>query len=334
MKSKTLLVLGLVAVGSGLFWLIHGPPVDEFKGEPVSVTIGVSSDMAASLGTIADANRFFLPREIIVTVKDYPSSKQCLEALSRGDVDLATTSETPLVLAAFGRDDLRVITSIGSSENELKIIARADRGIAVPTDLRGKRVGILEDTPLDFFLHLFVLKYGLALTDVRLSPFAPDRLVSALEQGEVDAISYREPYVTAAQHRLGNRVVVFAEPGFLRVTQSIVGFEGYLETHPVVVHKLLVGLLAAEVYSREQPDESIGIVAHKLGVDTSMIASMWPEFNFHVSLDQSFLIGLQDQAHWILEQSEMAQPRMPDLFRLIAMKGLLAAKPERVSIIH
>ena len=333
-KSKIFLVFGILAIGAGLFWLIHGAPADEFKGVPVSVTIGIADDMTASLGTIARANQFFLPRELIVTVKDFPSSKQCLEALSRGEVDLATTSETPLVLSAFDRDDLRVITSVGSSENELKIIARADRGIATPSDLRGKRIGIQEDTPPDFFLHLFVLKYGLALNDVDLPQYPPDRLLTALERGEVDAISFREPYITAAKRRLGDRVVVFAEPGFLRITQSVVGLEGYLATHPVVIHKTLVALLEAERYTLEQPEESMGIIARKLRVDSMTIASLWPDFNFHVSLDQSFLIGLQDQAHWILERGERPGSRIPDLFRLISMNGLLAAKPERVSIIH
>ena len=333
-RLRIILTASLLAVGVGLYWIIQGPPEDVFKGVPVSVTFGITGDMSASLGAIARAHQFFLPRELVVTVKDYHTSKQCLDALAKGEIDLATTSETPLVLSAFERDDLRVIASIGSSENEAKILARVDRGIRVPGDLRGKHVGILEDSPFDFFLHLFLLKQGLTMSDVNVSLYPPDSLLDALDRGAVDAVSYKEPFISAEKIRLGDRVIVFAEPGFLRITQSVVGLEQYLEDHPVVVHKMLVALLDSETFIREKPDASIAIVARSLGADSLTIASMWPEFTFHVCLDQSLLIGMQDQAHWILEREEKGRDRIPDLFRLIAMKGLLAAKPERVSVIH
>ena len=70
-------------------------------------------------------------------------------------VDVATATGFVLALQGFKRSDLRAIGTISSSDN-VEVVARRDRGIKNPEDLRGKRIGVSKGTVNEFFLTAFL----------------------------------------------------------------------------------------------------------------------------------------------------------------------------------
>ena len=83
---------------------------------------------------------FFAEEGVNVRIVDkYPSGKRTLQGLLDGEVTVAPTAEAPIVFRSFERGDFAIVATIGSSDNEPKIIARKDSGIEKPEDLRGIR---------------------------------------------------------------------------------------------------------------------------------------------------------------------------------------------------
>ncbi len=181
-----------------------------------TVTIGLAREALNALMLIAVEQGLFAQEGLEVTIIDtYPSGKRALRGLLAGEVDVTTTSEVPLVFQSFTRQDFRVVATIGSSENEPKIIARKDQGISSPKDLRGKRIATQKASAVHFFLHMLLVKYGLSTQDVHLSYKKSEELPQALYKGEIDAFSIREPFISQEKSLLGKNLLSLIKYGFI-----------------------------------------------------------------------------------------------------------------------
>ncbi len=83
------------------------------------------------------------------------------------------------------------------------MLARQDRGIKAPEDLKGKTVGITAGSSGHFFLSLFLTYHQMPMSDVKIVDLEPARLSQALIEGQVDAIVTWEPYINTNQEGPG-----------------------------------------------------------------------------------------------------------------------------------
>ncbi|MBI5682078.1 MAG: NrtA/SsuA/CpmA family ABC transporter substrate-binding protein [Deltaproteobacteria bacterium] len=298
------------------------------------VRIGLPLQQQSSLAIIAAEKGFYSKEGLAVTVKEYPSGKRAVEGMLAGAVDVASTAETPIVFASFERQDFSIIASIGSSGDLMRIIARKDKGIQKPGDLRGKRIAVQKGSATHFFLHIFLLKNGLSEKDVNLSFKKVEELPEALASGEIDAFSQREPFIGEAKGLLGDNAVVFAEPGIYFLSEEMIALNSLIKDKPEVINRLLRSLLQAERFAREHPDQAIKIVSNKLKSSESEISALWNGFDFTVSLKQVIFNILEDEARWAINSKLTDKTKVPNYLNFIYLKGLEAVKPEAVTIIR
>lgn len=314
-------------------------PFDQFQRKSAevrdAVTLGLAHESLASLAMIAHDQGFFKQAGLDVRVKEYASGKLALKGLLAGEVSLATSADIPIVFNSFNRRDFSIVSTIGSSDNEPRIIARKDRGINTPADLRGKRVATQRASAVHFFLHMFLLQSGMGTDDIELSFIKGKNLPQALASGEIDAFSMREPFIGEASKLLGDdNVVIFSKPGLYRKTFNIVAAKSLIQDRPGVVRKLLNALIQAESYSVQQPEEAINIVANTLETTPANIAAIWPDVSLKVSLDQSLLLGLEDEAKWVIENKLNSEDQVPSYLDYIYVDALKAVDPILVSLVH
>lgn len=298
------------------------------------VTLGLARESLAALAMIAHARGFFAQAGIDVQLKEYKSGQLALAGFLAGETEIATTADTPIVFESLQRQDFNIIATIGSSDNEPRIIARRDFGISKPEDLRGRRVATQRASAVHFFLHMFLLQNGMTTSDVDLAFMKPDELVQAFADGRIDAFSMREPYISQAAKTVGDNAVIFAKPGLYRKTFNLVATPDLVKTRQHVARRVVQGLVFAESFALEYPDEAIAIVAKALGSQPAEIAVMWPDANLKVSLDQSLLIGLEDQARWIIGNRLSNVSHPPSYLELVHLDALKAVDPILVSVIH
>ena len=62
--------------------------------------------------------------------------------------------------------------------------------------------------------------------------------------------------------------------------------------------------------------------------------SHWDEFVFELSLDQSLLISLEDEARWAIKNNLTDKKEIPNFFNFIYTQALEEVKPEAVTIIR
>lgn len=333
-RSLVFLVLSLVALGAAAFY--SSGAWDRWQAPPTrdALTFGLARESLAALAMVARDRGYFVEAGLDVTIKEYKSGQLALAGFLAGETAVATTADIPIAFESLLRQDFGIIATIGSSDNEPRLVARKDRGINEPADLRGKRIATQRASAVHFFLHMFLLQNGLTVDDVELSFMKPDELPRALADGRIDAFSMREPYVSQAVQALGGQAVVFAKPGLYRKTFNVVASNELLQTRPDVARKVLAALLRAERYTIEQPQAAMAIVANGLGAPPTEVAGLWADASLKVSLDQSLLISLEDEAQWIMTNKLTHVSQAPSYLELLHLDALKTADPVLVSVIH
>ena len=325
------MLLGIIV---GMVSVILIAPMGGFAGSRGPITIGVERGPLLALVMIAEDQGFFSKQEVDVTVKYYTTGKLALNGMFSGEVELATPAETPIVFSSFERIDFSIVATIGSSDNDPKIVARKDRDIQKPGDLRGKRIATQKASAVHFFLHSFLIKNGLSEKDIKLSFKHPDELVPALAKGEIDAFSMREPYVSRAKILLRENIILFEEPGLHIKTYNLVAFNTFIKDRLQAVKSILQALIKSEEFAKKYPKHAQRIVSNKTGLKESEIASVWPDLRFEVSLEQSLLASLENEARWVIRNKLTDRKKVPNYLNFIYLDALEAVNPKGVTIIR
>ena len=304
--------------------------------KPQTVVLGATASLLNSLLWIAEEKGYFQEQGLAVRFKIYPSGKRALNGMLAGDVDVSTTADVPFMANLYEHPELRLIATVGSSDDELKIVTRTDRGISSPADLKGKIIATQKASAVHFFLHLFLLQHYISEQDVTIKFMKAEELPIALADGKIDAFSMREPFINQARILLSDKIQIFSEPALYRKTYNLVSSEAYIKAKPQIIKKLLRALLTAEQFVEENPDEAKMIMAELLNTETAEVDKLWNNFVLRILLEQDFLLQLQMQESWSKQfsgrpQGEQESASLPVL-QSLHLDSLLQVSPERVGL--
>lgn len=302
--------------------------------QPQTVTIGTGIEPSAGLLFVADARGFFAAEGITPTLRKYASGKLALDAMLNGEVEVAAVAETPVMFASLQRQDFSILASIGAARNDVRIVARRDRGISQPAELRGKRIATQWGSALHFFLHLFLLNNGLTEQDVTVLFQAPASLPEALAKGNADAVAVREPLLSEAVQLLGSQAIVFEAAGLYVKSYQLIVPKSLPERKPGLAPALLRTLVRAEDFVATSPDQARAIVAQAVGIPDTTMAREWQHLDLRVTLFQSLLLGLEDEARWAITQHLISQATLPNYLQFINATAFVAVKPQAVTIVY
>jgi NitT/TauT family transport system substrate-binding protein len=238
-----------------------------------------------------------------------------------------------LALQGFKRSDLRALATIASADS-IDVVARKDRGINRPEDLRGKRVGANRNTASDFFLLSFLSFHGVSPSEIQLIDLKPSEMVTALVEGKIDAASCYYPYSDVLKKTFGENAVVWNAQGGQDYYFLLVVKDEFIKTRPRAVTGLLKGLLEAETFVKEHDKESMEITARALNLDPEILARYWGRGRFRVRLDQEILTLMEDEARWAIRNKMVDGQKAPNYLNLLYLDGLEKLKPDAVSVVH
>jgi len=299
------------------------------------VTIGISTtSLLPSLIHIAEEKGYFLEEGIDVEIKGYPTGKAALAATFNGEVDMGTVADTPIVFNSFERNDFTVFVTILDSTQHAKALARKDRGINTPQDLIGKKVATTIGTTAHFFMSVFLTLNGIDVSDVEIVNMKPGEMVEAIVNGEVDAVFAWEPNILKFQKSLeGNAIMLPSKVGYM-ATFNLVSKNDFIENNPQLIRKVIKALIKAEEFTNNNREESIDIIAPRLKADREDIDKLWDDHEFRLSLSQTLVITLEDQARWAIKNKLTDKTEVPNYLDYIYTDALEKVKPEAVTIIR
>lgn len=220
-----------------------------------------------------------------------------------------------------------------TSDNDTKVLARADRGIKTLKDLKGKRIATAVGTSGEFFMVSALEANGLTTNDIKLVNLRPQDMATALDRGDIDAYFIWEPHIFNGRKLMGNKAHFLSAKGLYFETFNILAMRDYVQKNQDTVRKLLLALIDAEGFINQNPDESLKLIAEASGMDVPTFAGIRSDFNYRVELNPHLMEMLRKQAQWDISTGKPAgvpnveqtlkQLVMPEILRSIAKERVV-----------
>ncbi|MHB8111207.1 MAG: ABC transporter substrate-binding protein [Syntrophorhabdaceae bacterium] len=297
------------------------------------IVIGAETVAHASPLWIAENKGYFREEGLNVEIREFESGRTALRSmLSTEDIDIATAAQTPVVFNSFTRNDYSIIANMVYSDNDMKLLARQDRKISIPSDLKGKTVGVTGGSTGDFFLSLFLAYHGLRMADVKTVDIEATRLPQALIDGQVDAIATWEPHIYKARKALGDKALLLPARGIYREDFYVIARKDFIKKHAEALTRFLRAIEKGEEFILKNKKEAMGIVGQRLKLDRDTMDATWDDFHFRLSLDQPILVSLEDEARWAIRNKLTDVTETPNYLDYLYTDALKTVKPGAVTI--
>ena len=327
--KRMLLAIALVAS------LVMVSGCSRYREETNSVTIAVAPFESVGLVYVAQDQNLFAKRGLQVTYRSYDTGAAALDGVIAGEADLAVgTTEYPLVRKAFQGVPVSAIACIDRPDFTY-LIGRKDRGIVKPSDLAGKRIGTVAASIAQFYLGRFlelnkVDVGGITFVDLR----TPEEWRRAIANGDVDAVVLAQPEANFVKNGLGSNAAFFSvqtgQPSYTLAVSS----NDWIAQNPKAVKQFLAALADAQKSAEKDPAGLREVIQERLKLDSDYMDTVETQNTFALSLDQSLITAMEDEARWMIRSRVTTETQVPDFSDYVHTDGLMQLKPEAVNIIR
>ncbi len=339
MNKKILItIIIVVAIALGLYWFNQKQP-GKYTGPLEKVTLGAEASLLPAAVWVAENKGYFLDEGLDLTIKEFDSGRASLLAMLEGNqgIDISTAAPTPIMLSSFDRNDFSIFATFAYAYEDIKVIAHKGKGITTAADLKGKKIGTRMGSTGQFFTETFLIQNGVPSDDVEIVDIAPSDLPESLNNGEVDAIVIWEPHGSNARKLLGDNAIRLPSSDVYKTTFNFLTMKDFARNNPEALKKFLRAIDKATVFikdSEKTTHECHDIVAERLNLEKEVMNLQWDMFTFEISLDQSLLISLEDEARWAIKNNLTSATEVPNYLDFIYLDTLDAVKPEAVTMIR
>jgi ABC-type nitrate/sulfonate/bicarbonate transport system substrate-binding protein len=316
------LVAGLVAMGLAACSSAAAPLE--------KMSVGITNRPFAALVVIADQQGLFAAHGLDVDVRKYPTGPAAIKDMLAGTIDVCMSADFGYANTSFSDDDFAVVCGIAHDVDH-QILTRKGSGIATPSDLTGKRVGVLKGAAqFPFMLARLLEESGVASSAVRVMEFESDAIAQALIDGQADAIVTWRPISTADRPVLDGRVELMPMAGVGDTWSLLAVRPGTIAGRSDAVNGLLAALVDAQSWAEQHPDAAVQTTRTFFGQQDAYPEG-WPAEALYVDLSQTAVVRLEEEAKWIA--STTGRTPIAPIRSLVDGGPLGSIDPDRVTIL-
>jgi len=303
-------------------------------GHLETVRLGTLELETSTLLFIAEDQQFFRRNGLNISSRYHDTGLGALNGVLAGEADIAApVGEYAMVSKIFDDAEIETIGTIDEVEYQA-IVARKDRGIQNASNLKGKKVGVIRGTQQEFYLRRFFELNGIKIDEVTLVNITLAQSVDAIVNGDLDGVMLVPPYTDTVQERLGSNAVLWSAQASQLTHQLVICRKEWITQHPNLVERFLKSLADAQDYLLRNPHKAKNIARERLKLTDKEVAKIWTRNQFGLSLDQSLVAAMEDQARWMVSKNLTTETRIPDFLNYIHEDALRAIRPEAVTIIR
>lgn len=191
MKLKKIIALAMATVMTASM-VACGSEKQEIQSEKTTLRVGVMGSIDAVPLVIAQQNGYFEEEGIDLDLQIFKAAKDRDAALQAGQLDGVLCDEVAISIYQNSDIDMKIT---GTTNGSWTLVAGKDSGITNLNDLKGKKVGISENTMIEYLADDIALSNGLEVSDIEKVAIAamPARL-EALKNNQIDAAILPAPF--------------------------------------------------------------------------------------------------------------------------------------------
>jgi ABC-type nitrate/sulfonate/bicarbonate transport system substrate-binding protein len=274
-----------------------------------------------------------------LSVLDFPTGRESMQALLAGSADFSASTDTPFIFAALSGLKPLVLVNYSRYTRDMKIVVRNDGNIdpKQPASLKGKKIATRVGTSGQYMLAKYLEMAGLGIKDVTVVDMSPNDMNVATVRGDVDGFSWTSQAAIVAERQAPGKVAVMTQEGLEKYFQShqlLLISERLVKDKPQLVAAAITTLFDAE--QRIQSDKNWpSLISARVRAPAEDIAAATEAFEFKIGFDERFIDDLVAQAEWAISAGLAKRPGgdLRTLLRSLVYEGpVKAAHPERVTI--
>jgi ABC-type nitrate/sulfonate/bicarbonate transport system substrate-binding protein len=249
---------------------------------------------------VAYERKLWQAHGITPTTLPSPHGTATLISVTGGAADIGVSTDMSVSVGAFSKTPVKIIAAFNQVENmELACV----KSIANPSDLKGKRIAVVQANPSQYYFALLLRKYGLATSDVSMVRLGPAEMISALSGGAIDGFVWQEPFLTQAAKLDGGKFHRLREPGLNKIYASVIANNTVIQQRRPVLVNALRALDQACAFIKANPEEAVRIGSVYSQMDPSVAADAISRMEIGLSLDVPALKSkMTDEAVWAVAE--------------------------------
>jgi len=285
---------------------------------------------------VAIERKFFEKHQIKPLLVECNSGQDCIKALGKGQADFASSSELPVMFAAYDNNPISVLATLVTNKDDLKFLVSRNLLHDGRLSLAGKRIGYVPKSSSHYYMDTFLLFKGVDTQQVVKVPMDAAELTKALLQGHVDAISVWEPMAEQALQLGGHEIVQVEAPRLYTQTHNVSVRNQFKTEQALQVRGVLKALDEAINYIRDYPSRTQALLFRKNLVSQEHIEKNWSDYTFRMTLQQSLVSTLQGQARWAGREGHIQKnlPKEPEYLNYIDASFLREHKSDHVDFVY
>ncbi|MCH7883453.1 ABC transporter substrate-binding protein [Patescibacteria group bacterium] len=333
--SKNVLWAAVIILLIGGFFLWQNSKPKQ-SGALKHVTVGIQTSPAMALVMVAKDKGFFAAQGLDVELKEFTGGKFALEAFLGGSLDFSISGELPVTLAVLQGNTFVVPAQVvRETKNEVRVVARRDGDLETPEAYFKAKKRTLATSfggGPEFFTFEFLNKLGIHEDQIEIISQKPGDMPAALISGSIDAIAIFDPFAFIAERQMGEKAITFTDEDIYSELYVIEAKESVRE-NPVILKKFLSGLLEAEKFTKENPEEAKKIVIAYTMLNKETIDGIWNNFDFRIALTPQLLEIWKREAQWAIDTGKVRKETViPDFRDIIFAAPLKNIAPHAVEL--
>ena len=141
------------------------------------------------------------------TFVKFDSGPPMIEEIRHGRLDLASVGSVAFLIGLSQGLDWTMIGINPEGAYAQGLVAHKDSDILTPTDLKGKRVGLVQGATAQFGFLMLMRQHGIRAEQVTVVNMAPEAQLRALEARQIDAAMVWEPWMHRMIRNANARIV-------------------------------------------------------------------------------------------------------------------------------
>lgn len=276
-----------------------------------SLTLPNSAQAVYAPFLVGAKKGFFKQVGIDVNLQSYPSGIEQLDAVLTGQSDISGNGQYNIPPVAAKGGQVKIIGEYATSGKQFGVVANSS--IKTPHDLIGKTVATQSPSSFDYYYDLFLKKYNLDRSKIKLKniPFAQQ--IAALKNGDVDAYFSNEPFLTdGVQAVPGAHILKRSGDDNVFTLHVYLAASKKLYSNPALAKAFLRGMAATVKWMNAHIDTVANDYYNQMGAKTAADAKAQLQLlNFKVDFNNDAVQQLNDVNDYMTENKIVSSK--PDL---------------------
>ena len=296
---------------------------------PIALKIGAASATDHAPAFVGVERGIFAKHGLDVKIVMYETGVDMVNGLLNGAQDVNIMGSVPFLAGASRGQPLVLIGHLhgdalsASYSMNVSVVATPAAGVKEGDfkGLKGKKIGLPRGSGAEGYVLNLLTQEGMKASDVTLVNMSPPNAVTALRQGDVDAISAWEPWASAATTQVPKAFRVVSggcdgcyDPGTILTTRDVIA------KRADALKRFMVAFAEAEQFVRQNPDVAAEVDMHWIkGIDLDVMKSAIRHSNFDPRLSRNTLDGYSQKAiPVLLADKRMAKEIDPQFYHYAA----------------